>query len=211
MFSPVPTLGFVLVLRLAHGQAVPGSPQFEVASVREVQWHQGAGSIHTDAGRIDYRQINLKTLVLRAYPVAGYQVVWPAHTAGNPFFDVSATFPSATTKEQLRLMLQGLLADRFKFTAHWETRDTKVYALEISERGLKIHKAENPPDDDHAFWTMGSYKGEWFVGGRRVEASESDTSGITISRLCLKRSMATSGWIESCSIRRGSKVITISW
>jgi uncharacterized protein (TIGR03435 family) len=47
-------------------------------------------------------------------------------------FDIVASTPVATQPTppaQSRLMLQRLLADRFKLTAHWETRELPVYAL----------------------------------------------------------------------------------
>lgn len=44
-------------------------------------------------------------------------------------YDLVATMPAGTSKEQLQLMLRNLLADRFGLKAHMETRNTKAYAL----------------------------------------------------------------------------------
>jgi uncharacterized protein (TIGR03435 family) len=63
-------------------------------------------------------------------------------------YDISGTFPPKTTDEQVHLMLQGLLADRFKLASHRETRDMPVYALEVPKRGPRIQKSENPPGPD---------------------------------------------------------------
>jgi len=38
-------------------------------------------------------------------------------------------------------MLQTLLTDRFKLTAHWETQQLPVYSLVVSKNGLKVQKA----------------------------------------------------------------------
>src|SRR5690349_7851905 len=46
-------------------------------------------------------------------------------------FDIQARAPAGATKDQMRLMMQSLLADRFHLKAHLETRETKIYALEL--------------------------------------------------------------------------------
>ncbi|WP_047492295.1 M56 family metallopeptidase [Terriglobus sp. TAA 43] len=55
------------------------------------------------------------------------------------------------TKDQLRLMMQSLLADRFKLTFHQETRQLSVFALTEIEPGKigpnLIDHAEGPPCD----------------------------------------------------------------
>ena len=56
------------------------------------------------------------------------------------------------TKDQMRLMMQSLLADRFKLAAHFETREGSVFALTQIKPGklgpnLRPH-AEGPPCPD---------------------------------------------------------------
>jgi uncharacterized protein (TIGR03435 family) len=46
-----------------------------------------------------------------------------ARAAGNP------------TKDQMRLMVQALLAERFGFTAHFETHEVSVFALTLAKAG----------------------------------------------------------------------------
>ena len=104
----------------------------------------------------------ISTLIYQAYgPYAPWQLVWPK---GRPdaLYDVSATMPKGTTPERLHLMFQSLLADRFKCRAHWQPKNMPAYALEVSPRGLKIHKAGHPPgrastvvmDHSQTFWYM---------------------------------------------------------
>jgi uncharacterized protein (TIGR03435 family) len=124
--SPLGSAKLLLMTALAlcwtteGAQPTPdGSPQFDAASVKVVEY-AGPVQMNSDAGRIDYRHIGIKALVWVAYPLTEFQIIWPQQTAGNAkFYDVSATFPPQTTKDQLYLMLQGLLADRFKLTSHW--------------------------------------------------------------------------------------------
>jgi uncharacterized protein (TIGR03435 family) len=79
-----------------------------------------------------------------AYGVQRHQLFSPEWLAETRF-DVMATVPPNTTQDQYRLMLQGLLADRFKLTLHREQRDLQVYELEVAKNGTKL--TELPFDD----------------------------------------------------------------
>jgi len=55
------------------------------------------------------------------------------------------------TKDQMRLMMQSLLADRFKLAVHFETEEVPVFALTLLKPGklgpkLRLH-ADGPPCD----------------------------------------------------------------
>ena len=49
----------------------------------------------------------------------------------------------AQQREQVDLMQQSLLADRFKLKVHFETRDTPVYALVVAKGGPKLTPAKD--------------------------------------------------------------------
>jgi uncharacterized protein (TIGR03435 family) len=157
--------------------------RFDAASVKVVEY-AGPVEMKSDAGRIDYRHIGIKALVWLAFPLTEFQIIWPRQIAGNAkFYDVSATFPPHTTKDQLYLMLQGLLADRFKLASHWETRDIPVFALKISKRGLKVHKSDNPPGDDVLSISVSLGPDGWRLSDHLPNASPTAPSGITVSKL----------------------------
>lgn len=48
-------------------------------------------------------------------------------------FDLQAHAPASTTKDQMRLMMQSLLADRLKLAVHWETREAPVFGLVLKK------------------------------------------------------------------------------
>lgn len=50
-------------------------------------------------------------------------------------FDIEARASSNPTKEQVHLMLRSLLADRFKFAMHYETRQGRFYNLVLVKPG----------------------------------------------------------------------------
>ncbi len=50
-------------------------------------------------------------------------------------FDIKAQSDGRPTKDQMRLMMQALLADRFKLIVHYETRQAPVFALMLVKPG----------------------------------------------------------------------------
>jgi uncharacterized protein (TIGR03435 family) len=64
-------------------------------------------------------------------------------------YDIEARTPGAATKDQTRLMMQGLLAERFKLAVHWETREAPVFALVLDKPGeLGPQLRQHPAGDD---------------------------------------------------------------
>jgi uncharacterized protein (TIGR03435 family) len=63
------------------------------------------------------------------------------------FFDIEAR-PAGTdlTRDQVRLMMQSLLADRFKLAVHFETRDGPAFALVLAKTGKLGSQMRNYPD-----------------------------------------------------------------
>jgi uncharacterized protein (TIGR03435 family) len=66
-------------------------------------------------------------------------------------YEIHAKASGPVTKDQLRLMMQALLADRFKLVVHFETREAPVLALTLAEPGKlgpNLHPhAEGPACD----------------------------------------------------------------
>jgi uncharacterized protein (TIGR03435 family) len=172
-------------LQAAFAQTQPDAPKFDAASVKPVEWHGGSVVMDSDAGRIEYRQFGLKALVWVAFQGTLPQIVWPDWMANykGDVYDISATFPTGTTQDQQHLMLQALLADRFKMVVHHETRQQKVYALVVSSRGLKIRKSDNPPDDATLTISVRTGKDGFHLNDRLPNAPASAPYGIKISKL----------------------------
>ena len=56
--------------------------------------------------------------------------------ASPEFFDISARAPASTSIDQMRLMMQSLLAERFRLAAHFVTADAAVFALVLVKPGV---------------------------------------------------------------------------
>ena len=74
-----------------------------------------------------YKATRRQTLVLRS--------LLPKWASAESF-DIEAKAPMPNpTKDQMRLMMQSLLSDRFKFAMHWESKNAPVYAFELERPG----------------------------------------------------------------------------
>jgi len=75
--------------------------------------------------------------------VKSYQVSGPDWMS-SARFDLSAKVPAGATKAQSNVMLQNLLADRFKLVLHHSTKESSIYALLVAKGGPKL--PENKAD-----------------------------------------------------------------
>jgi len=89
---------------------------------------------------------------MRAYGADAWQVIWPkwlepgGRGQPNPYpdYQLQAVMPASTTKAQLQSMFRSLLAERFEFQSHSETRNVTVYQLGVSPAGSKMRPTEDP-------------------------------------------------------------------
>jgi uncharacterized protein (TIGR03435 family) len=127
-----------LIVVLAPAQTNTGRPEFAVASIKP----NNTGCCATGgAGKGGSRNtyVTLKMLIGTAYSVQEFQISGGPRWIASDRFDVEgkAEDPKAGV-DQLRLMLQSLLADRFKLKLHRETKEIPVYALVVGKGGPKI-------------------------------------------------------------------------
>ena len=100
--------------------------------------------IAIDDARIDLASLPLLSVTQRAYRVPGDQIVGPSWIAEERF-DIQATLPAGSSKNDAPEMLQTLLSDRFKLAIHHDQKTSSVYALTVTKDGPKFH--ESAPDD----------------------------------------------------------------
>jgi len=131
------TLISVAFISFALGQT------FEVASVKPSDpaspgrgGRQG-GPGTADSGRITYSRVTLQALIREAYGVNFDQIQGPGWIAEERY-DIRATVPPGATKDDLKVMYQHLLEERFKLALHHITKDFPVYELTIAKGGSKL-------------------------------------------------------------------------
>jgi uncharacterized protein (TIGR03435 family) len=84
------------------------------------------------------RNMTLKGLILEAYQLRRYQITGGPDWLDTAEYDLEARSDSAATPQELRLMVQALIKERFKFTFHSNTQMMTVYALVVDKGGPKI-------------------------------------------------------------------------
>jgi uncharacterized protein (TIGR03435 family) len=82
--------------------------------------------------------MTLKGLILEAYRLSPYQIVGGPDWLDRNEYEVDARSGGAATTEEMRLMLQALIRERFGFSSHRDTRRMTVYALTVDKGGPRI-------------------------------------------------------------------------
>jgi len=136
----------------AFAQTPSPSPAFDAVAIKPaapsadgrimVGIRGGPGT--PNPGQMDFFNISLADLIQNAYNVKNFQVSGPDWLRSERF-DITAKVPSGATKEQGRVMLQNMLAERFKLVLHQTTKDASIYALAIAKSGPKLKDAETGP------------------------------------------------------------------
>lgn len=90
-----------------------------------------------DPAQITWSYATLMNLLLTAYDVKAYQISGPEWLPSQRY-DIIAKVPAGATKEQVRMMWQNLLAERFGVVLHRESREFRVEELVIAKSGLKL-------------------------------------------------------------------------
>jgi uncharacterized protein (TIGR03435 family) len=88
-------------------------------------------------GRLTAQNVTFRMLVMTAYDRQPFQIFGGPPWQNSNKFDITAKAEDGSaTLDQMRIMLRGLLADRFKLKAHIETREVPIYELVLA-RGDK--------------------------------------------------------------------------
>lgn len=110
------------------------------------------------------------------YDYNSAQSRWPSWVFMDRF-DIQARALAGTTKDQMRLMMQSLLADRFRLAIHFETREAPVFALVPVNPGktgpqLQPHSDGSPclPDNPcGSLYSPDSHPpGQYRIGAQKV-------------------------------------------
>jgi uncharacterized protein (TIGR03435 family) len=125
-----------------YAQEAP-RPSFQVASVKPNTDNPPNRSQHPlPGGRWSAKNATLAMMIVTSYKVQRYQLVGGPSWIESDGFDIEATADPDAKAPQLLLMMQSLLADRFKLTMHRENKELPVYNLS-GARGTF-----NPPPPD---------------------------------------------------------------
>jgi uncharacterized protein (TIGR03435 family) len=135
-------------LALAAQFGLSQTPQFDAASVKKVESGGPPGDIarnmDNSPGHFAMRNVPMRFILEWAYDLKDYEIEGPGWIAGEERYDIVATAPGAGN-EQMRVMLQNLVNDRFQMKSHWETKEMQVYVLTRGKGEPKLKPADGPP------------------------------------------------------------------
>lgn len=137
--------------------------EFEVASVRlnnsdsrtiSSNFPLGPGDVYSaNGGSLVATNVPLVNYIAFAYKIKGNQMQYllpqlPSWVTTERF-DIQAKADRNRSKDEMRLMMRSLLADRFKLAVHNETRHVSVFALVLVKPGkngpkLRSHTSQPP-------------------------------------------------------------------
>jgi uncharacterized protein (TIGR03435 family) len=152
----------VVTLSQMNGQSnttmVAKMPAYEVVSIKQPKGHPDSAGYGDLPNGFSMKNLTLMPLIPDAYGVLRNDQVsgWPGW-ATSARFDIEARMDAETAdalhklpkqqqEVQRRLMMQSLLADRFKLKAHRATEVRTTYELVLAKGGSKM-KEDNPNSD----------------------------------------------------------------
>jgi uncharacterized protein (TIGR03435 family) len=154
---------------VAQQPPVP-APAFEAASVKRSNpkstappWCLGGpGSSDPELERCT--NSSLGNMICLAYNMEAYNLIapgWVMMNGADVGYDVTAKIPAGATRDQLHLMMQRLLAERFHLVVHWETRTKNVYTLQLGKKPKLTPSSDTGPGnvsykivDGHMLYSM---------------------------------------------------------
>jgi uncharacterized protein (TIGR03435 family) len=136
-----------LLLVCVGSIAQTSGPAFDAASIRPsppfdtsrtvFNFGPGGGPGTADPGRYSCHFCNVSQLIAQAYGLPEYRI-FSASRLPEGRFDIFAVVPAGATREQMRMMIQHLLAERFKLAVHHESREMQTFRLLVAPSGPKL-------------------------------------------------------------------------
>ena len=122
-------------------QAATPQVTFEVASIKLVNHSvpPHVVSLNTNHGRLTMDAAALRQIIGLAYSIQRVRVQGGPDWIDSDLFDIAANAEnSEASRDDIRNMLQDLLADRFRLKVHHETKELTEYSLVLARNGSKL-------------------------------------------------------------------------
>jgi len=128
--------------------AATAKPAFTVATIKPSRPDAPRGGYGFRGQDVTTTNVTVNWMIKLAYNMHARQIV------GGPAWLDSAKYdtvgrpdtPGQPSRDQMKLMIQGLLADRFQLRFHIEKRELPVYAMVVLKTGAKITPSAGDPN-----------------------------------------------------------------
>jgi uncharacterized protein (TIGR03435 family) len=121
------------------------SPGVEVSTIKPTKPDEQRFMLVFNGGHFKTTNISLSKLLAFSYGVHSKQLIGLPPWAETDKYDIDAKPDTEGTpnKQQLQVMVQKLIADRFSLKFHQDKRELPVYVLSVAKTGPKLTKSEN--------------------------------------------------------------------
>ena len=127
--------------------APDANPAFEVATIKPSDPAHPEQIITLRGTEVITTNVTVHALINLAYWLHPKQLTGGPAWAETEKFDMAGTpdAPGQPNVDQMKLMIQKLLADRFQLKFHFEKRELPVYAVRLAKTGAKITQSRDDP------------------------------------------------------------------
>jgi uncharacterized protein (TIGR03435 family) len=127
--------------------AADANPAFEVATIRPSDPARREQIITLRGAEVITTNVTVHDLINLAYWLHPKQLTGGPPWTESDKFDMTGKpdAPGQPNVDQMKIMIQKLLADRFQLKYHLEKRDLSAYAVRITKAGAKIIKSQDDP------------------------------------------------------------------
>jgi uncharacterized protein (TIGR03435 family) len=144
MFRSACALLLFLLSLPAFGQSEAKLLAFEAADVKVNQSGEIRMAVDMQGGgRLTMHNVPMRVMIVMAYQVRPDAVLGGPGWLDSDRFDIVAKAAQTTPPDDLRRMLQTLLAERFRLVVHQEPKIVPAYALVVAKSGPKLQASES--------------------------------------------------------------------
>jgi uncharacterized protein (TIGR03435 family) len=143
-----------LIAAAQSATAANAKPEFMVATIKPSDPNVSRGTFFTMKGsHVIAANTDLDDLISFAYGIHTKQIVNGPLWLATDRFDIDGVFgtQSSPNRDQMKLLFQKLLVDRFQLAFHHEEKELGVYALGVEKSGPKFTRTDRKPTDSTNF------------------------------------------------------------
>src|SRR5262249_53480294 len=143
-------------------------PAFEVASIKPNNSGDHQIRFQITPGRLSCSNATAKMLITMSYNLKPHQIEGGPSWLDTDHFDIDAKGEGTPNGDQIKAMVQSLLAERFKLAFHREQKEMPVYALTQAKGGFKLRPIES----------AGEVQSKFRMGRGQVDLESADMKGL---------------------------------